>query len=207
MDISVILDIALHLDTYLFTLIESYGIIIYGILFLVILCETGLVVTPFLPGDSLLFAAGTLAAMGMLNIFWVMGIIVVAAILGDALNYAIGSRCGYYLIRYPRLLNPKYMARTRAFYHKHGGKTIVLARFMPIIRTLAPFVAGIGRMPYTQFFKYNITGAILWTGLLSIGGYLFGKIPIVRDNFSLVVITIIIISMIPLLNELRSTYT
>ncbi len=206
MELATLIDLVLHLDVYLAALTQDYGVLVYSILFLIIFCETGLVITPFLPGDSLVFAAGTLAALDMLNLWWILILLIIAAILGDALNYSIGKRCGSYLMRHPGLLKPKYFDRTRAFYIHHGGKTIVLARFMPILRTLAPFVAGIGNMSYKKFFAYNVSGAMLWIGLFGIGGFLFGNIPWVRDHFSLAVLVIIILSILPILNEVRRAH-
>ena len=194
----------LHIDQYLSILIQTYNIWPYAILSLIIFLETGLVATPFLPGDSLLFAAGSFAALGALNLGLLLTILTLSAIIGDSVNYSIGKYIGPKVFKSESsiLLNKKYLLRTQEFYNKHGKKTIFLARFVPIIRTFAPFIAGIGKMEYTEFLKYNIIGAISWTFLFTIGGYLFGNIPIIKENFSLVILAIIIISFIPILLEL-----
>ena len=201
--IRTLLDYVLHLDKHLHMIIQDYGVWTYLILFLIIFCETGLVVTPFLPGDSLLFAVGTFAALGSLDLFLIIGLLSVAAILGDAVNYAIGYRLGprVFSQKGSRLLNREHLDRTHAFYEKYGGKTIVIARFVPIIRTFAPFVAGIGRMRYTRFALYNVAGGLFWIASLTTAGYLFGNIPIVRNNFALVIFAIIIISVLPAIVE------
>lgn len=198
-----IIDIFLHLDKYLALISEKYGLFIYAILFLIIFLETGVVVAPFFPGDSLLFAAGALATLGSLNVFWLLVLLTIAAILGDSTNYLIGSRVGPAVFRKEEGLffNKKHLIKTQKFYERHGGKTIVIARFLPIIRTFAPFVAGIGRMRYKDFLFYNIAGGICWVGLFVLAGYFFGNIPIVKENFSLVIIAIIIVSLIPLVIE------
>jgi membrane-associated protein len=192
----------LHLDVHLAALVSQYGMWTYAILFLIIFCETGLVVTPILPGDSLLFATGALAAASDLNIFVLFVLLSAAAILGDAVNYFIGRTVGEKLFdgRIP-YLKREYLDRTHAFYEKYGGKTIVIARFVPIIRTFAPFVAGMGSMSYGKFATYNITGGILWIGSILFAGYLFGNIPVVKDNFGLVVIAIIVVSVLPAVGE------
>jgi membrane-associated protein len=198
-----LVDVLLHLDRHLSEIIGQYGIWTYLILFLIVFCETGLVVTPFLPGDSLLFAVGTFAALGALDLWLVMALLAAAAILGDGVNYAIGARVGPRVFRQEgvRFLNRKHLERTHAFYERYGAKTIVIARFVPIVRTFAPFVAGIGRMTYRRFFFYNVAGALLWIGSLVPGGYLFGNIPVVRRNFSLVVFAIIVLSILPAVIE------
>jgi membrane-associated protein len=197
------LDYILHLDAHLATLVAQFGSWTYAILFLIIFAETGLVVTPFLPGDSLLFATGALAAVTDLNVYVLFVLLTIAAILGDAVNYWVGRNVGMRLfdgrIKY---LKPEYLDRTHAFYEKYGGKTIVIARFVPIVRTFAPFVAGMGSMSYGKFATYNIAGGILWIGSLLFAGYLFGNIPIVKDNFGLVIIGIIILSILPAVFEL-----
>jgi membrane-associated protein len=197
------IDFILHIDIHLATIVSQYGGWTYGILFLIIFCETGLVVTPILPGDSLLFATGALAAATELNIIVLFILLSVAAILGDAVNYWVGKTVGEKLfdgrIRY---LKREHLDRTHAFYEKYGGKTIVIARFVPIVRTFAPFVAGMGSMSYGKFAMYNVTGGILWIGSLLFAGFLFGNLPIVRDNFGLVIIGIIILSILPALIEL-----
>lgn len=196
------IDFFLHLDRHLAELIGRYGPWTYGILFLIVFCETGLVVTPFLPGDSLLFAAGTFAALGTLHPFVLFVLLTLAAILGDTVNYWIGARIGPRAFSGKvRFLNQTHLRKTEAFYEKHGGKTIVIARFVPIIRTFAPFVAGIGTMAYPRFLAYNVIGAVLWVGLFVYGGYLFGNIPLVRQNFSLVIVAIILVSVLPIALE------
>ena len=194
-----LIDFILHLDKHLVELVAQYGTWTYAILFLIIFCETGLVVTPFLPGDSLIFAVGALAAKEALNLYWVSGLMIVAAILGDTLNYWIGYKIGpkIFASDKSRWLNRQHLDRTHQFYEKYGGKTIIIARFMPIIRTFAPFVAGIGRMSYGRFIVYNIAGGILWIVLFIVAGYLFGNIPIVKRNFTLVIFGIIIVSVLP----------
>ena len=197
------IDIVLHLDKHLQVLVQDYGIWIYLILFAIVFCETGLVVTPFLPGDSLLFVAGAIAAAGGMNVHLLVVLLIVAAIAGDAVNYAIGRYFGPKLFydERSRFLNPRYLKKTHEFYERHGGKTIIIARFVPIIRTYAPFVAGIGSMPYTRFACFNIFGAMLWVVSLSYGGYFFGNIPWVKSNLSLVIVGIIILSILPALLE------
>jgi len=192
-------EILMHLDKHLDLLIRNYGIWTYAILFLIIFLETGLVVTPFLPGDSLLFAGGTFAAIGSLDAKWLIISLSVAAIAGDTVNYWIGYTVGPKVFNKEtsRFLNKKYLDRTHQFYEKYGGKTIVLARFIPIIRTFAPFVAGIGSMTYGHFIIYNVSGGIAWVVMLVLGGYLFGNIPVVKENFSLVIFAIIILSILP----------
>lgn len=194
----------LHIDKYLSTIIQTYHSLTYALLFLIIFLETGFVVTPFLPGDSLLFAAGSFAAIGALNIWVLLIALICAAILGDTANYAIGYYLGPKVFKKEnaRILKREYLERTNDFYIKYGKKTIVIARFVPIIRTFAPFIAGIGKMNYLQFLKYNIIGAILWVALFTTGGYFFGRIPIVQENFSLVIIAIIIASILPIIIEI-----
>ena len=202
-------DIFMHLDKHLGVIIQDYGLWIYLILFLIIFCETGLVVTPILPGDSLLFAAGTFASAGSLDIKWLMVLLSIAAVTGDTVNYWIGHFAGPKVFHKEdvRFLNKKYLERTHKFYEKHGGKTIILARFVPIIRTFAPFVAGIGRMTYSHFIIYNITGGIAWIAVFIFGGYYFGSIPAVKNNFTLVVMAIIFISILPgVIEFLRHRY-
>jgi membrane-associated protein len=195
------IDLVLHLDEHLSALAASYGMWTYAILFLIIFCETGLVVTPFLPGDSLLFAVGALAALPAsgLDVFWVFVLLSLAALAGDNVNYWIGHSLGPKVFRAEgsRLLNKKHLERTHQFYAKHGGKTVIIARFMPIIRTFAPFVAGIGRMAYARFLAYSVAGAILWMASFLYAGYFFGNIPFVKKNFTLVVLAIIFISLLP----------
>jgi membrane-associated protein len=195
-----LIDLFLHLDTYLAGVISQYGAWTYAILFFVIFMETGFVVTPFLPGDSLLFAAGTFAALGSMNVYLLAGLLIGAAILGDSVNYSIGHFLGEraYNIKW---LKKEYFDRTHAFFQKHGGKTIFLARFVPIVRTFAPFVAGIGKMSYGYFITYNFTGGITWVLLFTFAGYLFGNIPFVKHNFELVIVVIILLSLVPILTE------
>ena len=196
------IDLFLHLDTYLATVTHNYGSWSYLLLFVVVFCETGLVVTPFLPGDSLLFAAGALSAKGAFNVGMLFVILSIAAVLGDTANYWIGHRVGPRAFRgNVRFLKKEYLDRTRRFYERHGGKTIILARFIPIIRTFAPFVAGIGAMNYGRFIVYNIVGGIAWVALFLSGGYYFGGLPIVKERFSLVILAIILISVLPIVVE------
>ena len=192
-------DIFMHLDKHLGSVIQTYGIWTYLILFLIIFCETGLVITPILPGDSLLFAAGAFAAIGALDVVWLFGLLTIAAVAGDTLNYGIGKFMGPKIFHKEkvRFLNREYLERTHAFYEKHGGKTIIIARFMPIIRTFAPFVAGIGRMTYLHFISYNIVGGIVWIASFVFGGFFFGNIPVVKRNFTLVIMAIIVLSILP----------
>lgn len=202
--ISNFIDFILHLDKYLSVLIQQYGVLTYAILFLIVFAETGLVVTPFLPGDSLLFAAGTFAAIGSLNVFALFIVLVLAAILGDTINYSIGKYAGSKAFeKYPKIFKKKYLDKTHNFYEKYGNKTIVLARFVPIVRTFAPFVAGVGKMRYVNFLTYNIIGGIAWVALFVFGGYFFGNIPIIKNNFSLVILVIIILSFVPIAWEWR----
>ena len=197
------LDFFVHLDTHLVELLQRYGVWIYAILFLIVFSETGLVVTPWLPGDSLLFAVGALVAIdssGTLQLPVVIGLLIVAAILGNTCNYAIGKYIGppAFSGRY-RLLRVEHLQRTESFFSKHGGKTIVLSRFLPILRTFAPFVAGVGRMQYGRFQLFNVLGAISWVLTFVIGGYLFGNIPVIRDNFGIVTLVVIVGSLLPML--------
>ncbi len=195
-------DLFLHLDQHLGQLISEYGTWTHLILFMIVFCETGLVITPFLPGDSLLFAAGTFAALGALDLWLIVVLLIIAAIIGDTVNYWVGSYIGPRAFRGDiRFLRKEYLDRTHAFYERHGGKTIIMARFIPIIRTFAPFVAGVGAMSYGRFLTYNVVGAVLWVGLFVLGGYFFGNITVVRDNFTLVILAIIAISVLPIAVE------
>jgi membrane-associated protein len=198
--IQLIADVFLHLDTHLSDVISQYGPLTYALLFGVIFVETGLVVMPFLPGDSLIFAAGAFAASGSLRVELVWLLLTVAAILGDTVNYWIGHYLGQraYTIRW---IKPEHLERTHAFFEKYGGKTILLARFVPILRTFAPFVAGVGRMSYGYFISYNVFGGILWVSLFTAAGYLFGNISFIREHFSLVVLGIVLVSLVPMVLE------
>ncbi len=202
--LSGVLDFVLHLDTHLSALIQQAGAWTYLILFTVIFCETGLVVTPFLPGDSLIFAAGAFAARGDLHVALLFGLLAAAAVLGDTANYWIGKIIGPKVFQKEssRIFKKSYLDRTHRFYEKYGAETIIIARFVPIVRTFAPFVAGIGRMTYGRFLSYNIIGGIGWVALFTFGGYFFGNIPFVRRHFSLVVIAIILISLVPAVWEI-----
>jgi membrane-associated protein len=198
------IDFFLHIDAHLEPLLTQYGAWVYLILFVIIFCETGLVVTPFLPGDSLLFAAGALAAAtGALNPVLLFLILTVAAIAGDTVNYFIGHFLGHKIfeMKLP-FVKKEYLDRTHEFYEKYGGKTIILARFVPIVRTFAPFVAGVGSMTYSRFVTYNVVGGIIWIALFVFGGYLIGNIPLIKDNFSIVTVLIILISVAPIAIEM-----
>jgi membrane-associated protein len=194
-----LIDIFLHIDRHLSEIIQHYGLWTYLIMFTIIFLETGLVVTPFLPGDSLLFAAGTFAALGALDMMWLFVLLSIAAIAGDTVNYWIGAYVGPKVFHKEkvRFLNKEYLDRTHQFYEKYGGKTIIIARFIPIIRTFAPFVAGIGSMTYWRFISYNVIGGVAWIVICTLAGYFFGNLPIVKENFSLVILAIIIISILP----------
>ncbi len=193
------IDFILHLDTHLLAMVRDYGVWIYAILFLIIFCETGLVVTPFLPGDSLLFVAGTLCASGALKLEWLMPLLMLAAFMGDNSNYWIGRLAGLALVRRfaGRLIKKEYLDQTHAFYERHGGKTILFARFLPIIRTFAPFVAGIGLMRYRLFVLFSALGSLAWISSLSMGGYLFGDIPVVKNNLTLMTLVVVVLSFLP----------
>ena len=199
-----LIDFVLHIDHHLIELTQTYGLWIYAILFLIVFCETGLVVTPFLPGDSLLFAAGAVAALGGMNVHIAAALLLAAAVIGDAVNFAIGKYFGKKLFAKPdsRVFKREYLDKTHAFYEKYGGKTIILARFVPIVRTFAPFVAGMGNMHYGRFIRYNIIGALMWVGLLTYAGYFFGELPVVKNNFGLVVIGILVVSVLPMAVEI-----
>jgi len=197
--IAQVIDIALHLDRYLLGFLQDYGLWVYLLLFMIIFAETGFVVTPFLPGDSLLFVAGTLAAGSGLELQWLIPLLIAASFGGDNTNYWIGRHFG------PRvfsredswLLKREYLERTREFYSRHGGKTVFLARFLPILRTFAPFVAGVGHMPYSRFLAFSISGSIVWISLFVLGGYFFGHVPVIRNNLTLAMLVIIVISLLP----------
>jgi membrane-associated protein len=196
-----LIDVVLHLDRHLVELIQDYGAWVYLILFLIVFAETGLVVTPFLPGDSLLFVAGTLAAAGGMDVGLLIVLLCIAAILGDSVNYAVGKHVGDRMVKSGRFIRQEHIDRTHAFYEKYGGKTIVIARFVPIVRTFAPFVAGIGKMDYKRFLVFNVTGGILWVLSLTTAGYFFGNLPIVKNNLSLVVLGIVVASIMPAVIE------
>lgn len=200
--IKFLIDFILHIDRHLIELVQAYGNWVYGILFLIVFCETGLVVMPLLPGDSLLFVAGALAAQGALQVHGLAAMLILAAILGDSLNYAIGKRFGH-IIAGPnsRWVKQEHIQRTHAFFEKHGGKTIIFARFMPIVRTFAPFVAGIGEMSYYKFITFNVIGAVLWVTCFIYAGYWFGNLDIVRNNLKLIMLAIIVLSVSPILFE------
>lgn len=193
------LDLVLHLDKHLTVLIQTYGTWVYLILFLIIYCETGLVVTPFLPGDSLLFVAGALAGLGALDVHGLFALLVVASFAGDNTNYWIGRYIGPRIFKRQRsrFFNPAHLTRTQRFYEKHGGKTLVLARFLPIVRTFAPFVAGIGHMHYPKFMFFSFSGSVFWIGFFIYGGYYFGNIPFVKNNLTLFILGIIVLSISP----------
>jgi membrane-associated protein len=196
-------DMLLHLDKYIDLLIRDYGMWTYLIFFIIVFCETGLVVTPFLPGDSLLFVAGTFAALGSLNLTWLLVILSAAAILGDTINYWIGNYIGpkVFQMQNSRVFRKEYLDRTHQFYEKYGPITIVIGRFIPIIRTFAPFLAGVGSMTYGKFLVYNVVGGILWIASFTLGGYFFGNLPFVKKNFTLVIVAIIVISVMPTVIE------
>ncbi len=203
-----LIDFILHIDVHLGQIISTYGIATYAILFVIIFIETGLVFTPFLPGDSLLFAAGAFAALGSLNILSILVLLIVAAILGDTCNYWIGHFFGERLVANPKVpINRNHIEETQKFFNKYGGKTIVLARFVPIVRTFAPFVAGIGRMSYKHFISYNIIGGIAWVLLATLTGYFFGNITFVKENFSLIILAVIMISVLPMVIPVGIKFT
>jgi membrane-associated protein len=203
-----LIDFVLHFDRHLKEFVDLYGVWVYAFLFLIIFAETGLVVTPFLPGDSLLFAAGALAANGAFNIWILVPLLIVAAVLGDAVNYAVGNAVGPRVFTsvdrtsfLHRALNRDHLAKAHAFFEKYGGKAIILGRFVPIVRTFVPFVAGAGTMTYSTFGLYNITGGIIWVGICTLAGYAFGNVPVVQENFTLVALGIVFVSLLPILVE------
>lgn len=209
--VNFLIDFVLHIDVHLAELITMYGVWVYAILFVIIFCETGLVVTPFLPGDSLLFVAGALAAMPAngINVHFIVLILIIAAILGDASNYVIGRFFGEKLFSNPhsRIFKQSYLEKTHNFYKKHGGKTIILARFVPVIRTFAPFVAGMGHMSYRHFALFNVVGGVVWVVLFSYAGYFFGGLDIVQKNLELLIVLIIFVSILPgVVEVLRNKY-
>ena len=196
-------DLVLHLDTHLLVLVGEYGTWIYAILFLIIFCETGLVVAPFLPGDSLLFVAGALCGMGSLDITWLAPLLMLAAFTGDNTNYWIGRLIGTRLQRHAnsRFIRQEHLDKTHAYYDKHGGKTILFARFLPIVRTFAPFVAGIGMMSYRQFLAFSALGSVVWITSFTLLGYFFGNIPVIKNNLTLMVVGIVVLSFLPAIRE------
>ena len=197
-----LIDFILHVDQHLIAFVQDYGAWVYLLLFLIIFVETGFIVMPFLPGDSLLFAAGALSATGVMHLGVLMGLLFVAAVLGDNVNYVVGRRAGQAVFeRDSRWIRREYLQRTQAFFDRHGGKSIILARFVPIVRTFAPFLAGVGKMPYGVFFLYNLVGGALWIGGFVLLGYHFGNLPAVKHNFSLVIFLIIGISLLPMVIE------
>ncbi len=197
------LSMILHLDKTLTTIVQQYGTATHWVLFLIVFCETGLIVTPFLPGDSLLFAAGAIAATGALDVWFLALLLFIAAVIGDAVNYTIGYKLGDKVFQMNnRFIKKEYLTRTQKFYEKYGAKTIVLARFVPIIRTFAPFLAGVGKMQYSRFGLYNVVGAFAWVGIFLFAGFYFGNIPTVKKNFTLVILAIIVISVLPAVFEI-----
>lgn len=194
-----LVDFILHIDVHLNELCLNYGAWVYAILFAIVFCETGLVVTPFLPGDSLLFAVGAMAALGALDVKLVTPLLIIAAVFGDGINYAIGAKMGERVFQNDasRFFKKAHLIKTQEFYERHGGKTIIIARFMPIIRTFAPFVAGVGTMAYARFFLFNVVGAVLWVALFVLAGFFFGNLPVVKHNFTLVIFAIIGVSILP----------
>ncbi len=202
------LEFLLHAENHLVAFIQNYGVLVYALLFIIIFCETGLVVTPFLPGDSLLFAVGALTAQGLMQWEIVVPVLLVAAILGDSVNYAIGKWIGPRVFHFEdsRFFKKEYLMKAHAFYEKYGGQAIILARFVPIVRTFAPFVAGVGTMNYAKFITFNISGAILWVGLFVGAGYFFGNLPFVRENMKIVILGIIIVSVAPIAWEVFKSW-
>lgn len=199
-----LIDFILHIGDHLQELVNNYGNWIYAILFAIVFCETGLVVLPFLPGDSMLFAAGAIAAVGGMNIFVLMGLLIVAAILGDFVNFEIGKHFGKRLFANPnsKIFKQSYLQKTHDYYDKYGGRTIIIARFIPIVRTFAPFVGGMGNMKYSEFVRYNIIGAVAWVVTFSLLGYFFGQLPFVKEHFSWIMIGIIVVSVVPMVIEI-----
>ena len=199
-----LVDFILHIGDHLQELVKNYGNWIYAILFAIVFCETGLVVLPFLPGDSMLFAAGTIAAVGDMNIFVLIGLLIVAAILGDFVNFEIGKHFGQKLFSNPnsKIFKQSYLQKTHDYYERYGGRTIIIARFIPIVRTFAPFVGGMGNMNYAQFARYNIVGAVLWVVSFTTLGYFFGQLPFVKEHFSWIMIAIIVFSVVPMMVEI-----
>lgn len=204
-----LVDFILHIGAHLETLVAQYGAWIYAILFVIVFCETGLVVLPFLPGDSMLFAAGAIAAVGGMNIFALIGTLIGAAILGDWLNFEIGKHYGRRLFANPnsRIFRQSYLHKTEQYFAKYGGRTVMIARFIPIVRTFAPFVAGMGQMSYGYFLRYNVVGAVVWVTLFSLLGYFFGQLPFVKTHFSWILLAIIVISILPMVIEVARAWS
>lgn len=204
-----LVDFILHIGAHLEALVAQYGTWIYAILFVIVFCETGLVVLPFLPGDSMLFAAGAIAAVGGMNIFALIGTLIGAAILGDWLNFEIGKHYGRRLFANPnsRIFRQSYLHKTEQYFAKYGGRTVVIARFIPIVRTFAPFVAGMGQMSYGYFLRYNVVGAVVWVTLFSLLGYFFGQLPFVKTHFSWILLAIIVISILPMVIEMARAWS
>ncbi|MDP3791859.1 MAG: DedA family protein [Candidatus Omnitrophota bacterium] len=198
-----IVETIFHFDRYLGIIVQNYGNWVYLFLFLIIFAETGLVITPFLPGDSLIFAVGTLAAMEIFNPWWLFAVLVSAAVIGDTVNYAVGKFLGHEILKYGhgRFLKPEHIDKTHRFFEKYGGKTIILARFIPIVRTFAPFVAGIGSMSYLKFIIYNVVGGFLWVAIFLACGYFFGNAPVIKNNFTLAILGIMVVSAMPVFIE------
>lgn len=200
--LTAIIDFVLHIDAHLVQITTQYGALTYLVLFGIIFAETGFVITPFLPGDSLLFAAGAIAALGSLNVFFLLAVLMAAAIIGDTVNYWIGHFFGQQIVASKWIpINQEHIDKTKAFYAKHGGKTIILARFVPIVRTFAPFVAGVGSMSYSHFLLYNVIGGVVWVGIFTLAGFFFGNIPFVQENFEIVVVAIVALSLVPMIFE------
>ena len=199
-----LIDFILNIGDHLQELVKNYGNWIYAILFAIVFCETGLVVLPFLPGDSMLFAAGAIAAVGDMNVFVLMGLLIIAAVLGDFVNFEIGKHFGQRLFANPssKIFKQSYLQKTHDYYEKYGGRTIIVARFIPIVRTFAPFVGGMGKMNYAQFARYNVMGAVLWVTLFTLLGYFFGQLPFVKQHFSWIMIGIIVVSVVPMVVEI-----
>ena len=204
-----LIDFILHIGAHLEALVAQYGAWIYAILFVIVFCETGLVVLPFLPGDSMLFAAGAIAAVGGMNIFALIGTLIGAAILGDWLNFEIGKHYGRRLFANPnsRIFRQSYLHKTEQYFAKYGGRTVVIARFIPIVRTFAPFVAGMGQMSYGYFLRHNVVGAVVWVTLFSLLGYFFGQLPFVKTHFSWILLAIIVISILPMVIEMARAWS
>lgn len=199
-----LINFILHIGDHLQQIVNDYGSWVYAVLFAIVFCETGLVVLPFLPGDSMLFAAGSIAAVGGMNVWLLIGLLILAAVLGDFVNFEIGKHFGRKLFANPnsRIFKQSYLQKTHDYYAKYGGRTIIIARFVPIVRTFAPFVGGMGEMPYREFVKYNLIGAVVWVTSFTLLGYFFGQLPVIKNNFSLFLIGIIVLSVLPMVIEI-----